>query len=62
MAASSSVYDAGFMMSPSVADRISHVIAPEGKVIEVYSSLDPEGHVKRTTDGIRRWKAQTGTR
>jgi thioredoxin-dependent peroxiredoxin len=54
------LYDAGFMMAPSVADRISYVIAPDGKVIEAYSSMDPEGHVTRTMAAVKKWKASAG--
>lgn len=52
------LYDAGFMLAPSVADRISYVIAPNGKVIEAYSSMDPDGHVGRTLQAVKQWKAK----
>ncbi len=55
-------YDAGFMLAPSVADRISYVIAPDGKVVEAYSSMDPDGHVAKTMAAVRKWKQQTGGR
>ncbi len=51
-------YDAGFLLAPNVADRISYVIAPDGKVIEAYASLNPEGHVERTMQAVRQWKAK----
>lgn len=53
-------YDAGLMLVPNMADRISYVISPEGKVIEAYKSLDPNGHVDRTLAAVRQWKAAGG--
>lgn len=54
------LYDAGFMMAPNVADRISYVIAPDGKVIEAYSSMNPEGHVTRTMAAVKKWLQARG--
>jgi thioredoxin-dependent peroxiredoxin len=41
----------------SYADRISYVISPQGKVIYVYSSADPDEHVKRTMAAVEKWKS-----
>ena len=54
------LYDAGFMLAPNVADRISYVIAPDGKVIEAYSSMNPEGHVTRTMAAVKKWLQARG--
>jgi thioredoxin-dependent peroxiredoxin len=49
-------YDAALMMSPTMADRISYLISPQGKVLYVYSSLSPEGHVENTMKAVEQWK------
>ena len=50
-------YDAELALMPgSMADRISYVISPEGKVLHVHSSLDPDGHVKATMKAVEAWK------
>jgi peroxiredoxin len=49
-------YDAKLMLVPGMADRISYVISPEGKVIYVYASLDPDRHVENTMKAIVQWK------
>lgn len=39
-------YDAGLKMVPgSMADRISYLIAPDGKVAAVHASMNPDGHI-----------------
>jgi peroxiredoxin len=48
-----SVRAAGANASSSVADRISYVIAPDGKVGYVYSDRAPEKHVENTLDFVR---------
>jgi peroxiredoxin Q/BCP len=50
-------YDAVMPGRVDVADRISYVIAPDGKVIYAYASMSPDGHVENTLDAIQRWKA-----
>ena len=55
-------YDAGFALMPGVADRISYVISPQGKVLLAYSSLDPDGHVKATLKAVQDWRAQNPAR
>lgn len=51
-------YDAGFTLAPGVADRISYVISPQGKVLLTYASMDPDGHVKATLTAVQAWRAQ----
>ena len=41
------------------ANRISYVIAPNGKIVYEYSSLDPEKHVANTLAALRKLKAST---
>jgi peroxiredoxin len=50
-------YDAVMPGRADIADRISYVIAPDGKVIYAFASMSPEGHVENTLDAIQRWKA-----
>jgi peroxiredoxin (alkyl hydroperoxide reductase subunit C) len=40
-----------------MSDRISYVIAPDGKVIYAYQSLDPQNHVANTMKAVQDWKA-----
>jgi peroxiredoxin (alkyl hydroperoxide reductase subunit C) len=49
-------YDAKLAMMP-MSDRISYVIAPDGKVIYAYQSLDPQNHVANTMKAVQDWKA-----
>jgi len=50
-------YDAVLQGNPGMADRISYVIAPDGKVIYAFVSMSPDGHVENTLDAVQRWKA-----
>ncbi|OYU44749.1 MAG: peroxiredoxin [Burkholderiales bacterium PBB4] len=50
-------YDAALLIKPDMADRISYVISPEGKIIHVFSSLSPEGHVPSTMKAVEKWRA-----
>ena len=39
-------YDVALKMVPgTMADRISYLIAPDGKVAAVHASMDPDGHI-----------------
>ena len=53
-------YDAALWVKPDVADRISYVISPEGKVLYVYSSLSPDQHVENTLKAVEKWRAIKG--
>ena len=46
-------YDAKLKLL-GVADRISYVISPDGKISYVYASLDPEKHVENTLAEVMR--------
>lgn len=50
-------YDAALWMKPDMADRISYVISPEGKVLYVYASLSPDQHVENTLKAVQQWRA-----
>jgi len=51
-------YDVVLPARPSISNRTSYVIAPDGKVIFAYSAMDPAGHVKGTMDAVKAWRAQ----
>ena len=39
-------YDAALKMVPgSMADRVSYLIAPDGKIAAVHASMNPDGHI-----------------
>lgn len=40
----------------TVADRVSYVIAPDGKITYVYASLDPDKHVENTLAEVKKLK------
>lgn len=48
-------YDAALMIIPGMADRISYVIAPNGKILDVYDSMSPQQHVSRTLAAVKAW-------
>ena len=51
-------YDAVLAIKPEYANRVSYVIAPDGRVVYAYTSLKPEKHVENTLDALRKWSAQ----
>jgi peroxiredoxin len=50
-------YDAQLAVKPDMANRISYVISPQGKVLMAYSSMDPNGHVDAAMKAVEQWKA-----
>ena len=48
-------YDAVMELRPDYANRISYVIAPNGKVIYNYQSLNPSRHVEKTLAALKDW-------
>lgn len=50
-------YDAALWIKPDMADRISYVISPEGKVLYAFSSLSPDQHVENTLKAVEKWRA-----
>ena len=50
-------YDAGLPMHSSMANRVSYVIAPDGKILYEYTSLSPEKHVQNTLKAVKDWAA-----
>ncbi len=54
----SHAYDAVLGFGPlAYSDRTSYVIAPDGKIAYVYSSLDPSKHVANTLQALRALRA-----
>ncbi len=45
-------YDALLEAKPGWSDRTSYVIAPSGKIVHVYSAMNPTQHVKQTLDAV----------
>ena len=50
-------YDAVLAIMPKYADRVSYVIAPNGRILYAYTSLNPDKHVANTLDALRKWSA-----
>lgn len=48
-------YDAVMKTRPEYANRITYVIAPNGKIVYHYMSLNPTRHVERTLEALRGW-------
>ena len=48
-------YDAVMALKPDYANRISYVIAPNGKVLYNYQSLNPSRHVEKTLAALKDW-------
>lgn len=46
-------YDAVLAKRPSLADRISYVISPEGEIIHVHAANDPHGHITETLNAVK---------
>ncbi len=50
-------FDVVLPVKPSISNRTSYVIAPDGKVIFAYSAMDPMGHISGTMDAVKAWRA-----
>src|SRR6185437_8483110 len=46
-------YDAMLLMRPGWSDRTSYVIDPSGKIVHVYSNLNPKQHVQETLGAVK---------
>jgi peroxiredoxin Q/BCP len=51
-------YDAQIGPNVKLANRISYVISPEGKVLYTYTDRNPENHVKNTMAVVKDWEAK----
>jgi thioredoxin-dependent peroxiredoxin len=48
-------FDAAMQTRPEYANRVSYVIAPGGKVVYSYLSLNPNKHVEKTLAAVAQW-------
>ena len=55
-------YDALMQTRPDYANRVSYVIAPNGKVVYSYLSLNPTKHVEKTLSALRQWSQEQAAR
>lgn len=55
-------YDALMQTRPDYANRVSYVIAPNGKVVYSYLSLNPTKHVEKTLSALRQWSQEQPAR
>ena len=51
-------YDAQIGPDVKLANRISYVISPAGKVLYTYTDRNPEAHVKNTMQVVKDWEAK----
>ena len=51
-------YDAVMQTRPDYANRVSYVIAPNGKVVYNYQSLNPSRHVEKTLAALKDWQTK----
>jgi peroxiredoxin len=49
-------YDAAWIAKPDMAERISYVIAPDGKVLYSYSDPAPDKHIENTLAAVQHWR------
>jgi peroxiredoxin len=50
-------YDANLIFGLEMADRISYVISPQGKILYRLASSNPDEHIQRTLAAVEKWKA-----
>jgi peroxiredoxin len=55
-------FDAAMQTRPEYANRISYVIAPNGKVVYSYLSLNPNKHVENTLAALTQWVKENARR
>jgi len=48
-------YDAVLLLKPDYANRVSYVIAPNGRIAYQYTSLNPFKHVSNTLTALKSW-------
>jgi len=49
-------YDAAMSLRPEYANRISFLIAPDGKIVYEYKSLNPYNHVTKMLGALEEWQ------
>src|SRR5438874_6756322 len=53
-------FDAVLQTRPEYANRISYLIAPDGKIVYEYMSLNPTKHVEKTLQALKSWSESNG--
>lgn len=48
-------YDAVLQTRPEYANRITYVVAPDGKIVYTYMSLNPARHVEKALGALKAW-------
>ena len=51
-------FDAVLKQKPEYADRTSYVIAPNHRVLFVYTDLNPDKHVELTMAAVKKWRLE----
>jgi peroxiredoxin len=51
-------YDAVLKDKPSLSNRTSYVIAPDGRILYVHSALDWRDHVRNSLAAVKAWRAK----
>jgi peroxiredoxin len=56
-------YDAAWMIGGinvpgGISERVSYVIAPDGKIIYAYSNSSPDKHIENTLSAVQHWRDQ----
>ena len=50
-------YDAVLAFKPSLSDRVTYVIAPDGKILLAYTALtDPISHIAKAKEAVTAWR------
>ncbi|CRH37335.1 hypothetical protein BN1183_CU_00150 [Pantoea ananatis] len=44
------------MKGKTLSDRTSYVIAPDGKILLSYTDKNPESHIQKTLDAVKKYR------
>ena len=55
-------FDAVMTLMPEYANRISFLIAPDGKIVYQYKSLNPYSHVTKVLSALQDWSKSQATK
>lgn len=50
------LYDVKMPLLPSISQRVSFVISPQGKVLYSFDSMSPDGHVPNLLKAVQQWR------
>jgi len=54
-------YDAVRDPVAGVAERVSYLISPQGRVLHVHAGLDADGHVQKSLAALKQWKRRAAS-